>query len=138
MRKLAWVAILVISFTAISCNKNQKVVKQLEGDWKITSLKINGIPDTADYSRDRYHFEKCKVKKTDCEGYYKTVDPSKGEVNFNFTYNITDDGTKINIMMDLFGFSETTTATIKENTGERFVWEETYDGDVMETTIEKI
>ncbi|MEZ4722009.1 MAG: hypothetical protein R2813_09060 [Flavobacteriales bacterium] len=63
-------AVALVALITASCSKDQKVVKQLSsGTWKVTAMTYNGesVPDSA-YSKDRYTFEKCKVKKGDCDG----------------------------------------------------------------------
>lgn len=121
-----------------ACSKDQKVVNQLEGTWSIESVTIDGVADTTDYSNDSYTFEKCKVKNGDCPGTLNTTDPTKGEVSYDFTYRIEDDGTTLVINLDVLGFVTTTTATISENSDDRFTWTETNEaGQEVVTTITK-
>ena len=143
MKKLG--LILVIGLFAMGCSKDQKVVKNLaSGDWEITAMTVDGeaVPeeDLPDYV---YTFEECKVKKEDCDGHYTYEDPDKGTQTQDFTYSISEKGTKITITMevDLFGIvsSETVEADIIENSDNKFIWSATdEDGVVTETTIEKV
>lgn len=137
--KLFSVAI-VIGIIAVACSKNQKVVRQLDGEWKVTEVKYNGVVDNSyDYSNDKYVFEKCRVKKEACPGTYKTVDPSKGETSFGFTYTISEKGTKITINLSFFGLTESSTGDIIEHSKKKFIWSvKDEDGDVTQTTLEKI
>ncbi len=137
--KLLFVA-TALSLVVFACNKNQKVVRQLNGEWKITEMKYNGDPvDKSEYENTTYTFEKCKVSKGDCDGEMKTVDPSKGTVTFPFTYSIDEKGTEITINLEVFGFVESETGEILEHSKKKFVWSvEDADGDVTETTMEKI
>lgn len=132
-------AVALVALITASCSKDQKVVKQLSsGTWKVTAMTYNGesVPDSA-YSKDRYTFEKCKVKKGDCDGEYTTYDPSKGEVVTPFTYSISDGGEKIMISMTFFGVPVNSTGDILEHSKDKFVWSSKDEyGDVTETTIE--
>lgn len=130
----------MLGLVVASCSKDQKVVNQLEGDWKVTSVKYNGVEDTqTDYSMTTYTFEKCKVKNGPCSGKLVTSDETKGSITFNFKYEIFEDGEKIRIEIDFLGLdTEEQVGDIIENSKDKFVWSVTdEDGDKMETTIEK-
>lgn len=131
------VAVVLIAF---ACSKDQKVVRQLDGEWKMTALSRNGVAeDASSYENTTYTFKKCKVSKGDCEGSTTTNDPSKGDVTFPFTYSISEKGTKITINLEVFGFVESETGDIIEHSKSKFVWSVTdEDGDVTESTLEKI
>ena len=130
MKKTTNLLIVALVLIIAACSKDQKVVKQLEGTWKVTSAKHNGVaePDSV-YSGTRYTFESCKVKKGDCAG---TV--SEDGKSFPFTYNISEKGTKMTVTM--LGVSST--SDILEHSKSKFVWKTTDGSDVDETTIEKI
>ena len=102
-------ALLIGVFALTSCNKNQAVVKDLEGTWNVTEETYDGVPaDPEMYEGTTYTFEKCKVKKEDCPGTISYVDPLKGTQTTDFTYSITDKGEKITFMINYFGIVETT------------------------------
>jgi hypothetical protein len=134
------VAIVAISSIAWACSKNQKVVRQLDGEWKITEVKYNGVVDNvSDYSKERYIFEKCKVEKGACPGKLKSEDPTKGPISLDFTYSISEKGTKITINFNFFGIVSSDTGDIIEHSKKKFIWSvKDEDGDVLQTTIEKI
>jgi hypothetical protein len=130
-------AAAVITF---AFNKDQQVVKQLaSGEWEVTEMTVNGIslPDTS-YSGTNYTFEKCKVSKGACDGVMSAPDPTKGSIDFPFTYTISDDGQMITITMDVFGFPSVESYHIIEHSKSKFIWETTQDGEEVQTTIEKI
>ena len=148
MRKISAVlsVVLVVIFIAASCNKNQKVVRQLDGEWEVTEVRYNNSVQDLEDGSYIYTFEKCRVKNEDCSGSYKISDPSKGTFTFPFTYSIQDDGTKIIINMSFMGETNTSEGEILEHSKNKFVWatteeEEDMDGNTMEvkmvTTIEK-
>ena len=142
MKKL--VLVLLVGFLAMGCSKDQKVVKNLAGgEWKITAQSVDGVsePDS-NFEGSSYMFEKCKVKKGDCPGTYTYIDEDKGSTTAAFTYSIFEDGTKItvNIEFALLGtiITSSSTGNIIENSSSKFIWSSTEDGEVTETTIEKI
>lgn len=133
MKKTAAIAALICGIIFFSCSKDQKVVKQLEGTWKVTSIKENGQaqPDSL-YSGDSYTFEKCKVKKGPCDGTWTTDGKA-----VPFTYSISDKGTKFTMTMNIFGVSESETGDIVEHSDSKFVFKSNDGGDETETTLEK-
>jgi len=127
MKKLTVFLFIAASVLVYSCSKDQKVVKNLEGTWNVSSITIDGVADTVDFSNDTYEFELCKLKDGDCSGTLTSLDPSKGEVALSFTYSIEDDGETLNInLTDPFlGTTISTVGTILENTDSTFSWSET-------------
>jgi len=124
---------LAVVISLASCNKDQKAVNQLEGDWKITSLKVDGVAQpSSDYENTTYTFEKCKVKNGDCPG--KITEDGK---SFDFTYNVSEKGEKMTIKFDILGTKVTTVADILESSKTKFVWKSIEDGETVESTIEK-
>ena len=96
MKKIILLAALPLLLFVTRCSKDQKVVKQLDGDWKTTAMTIDGDPVDAEmYENQGYTFEKCKVRKGDCDGSKSYNDPSKGEISMSFTYSISEKGEKI-------------------------------------------
>lgn len=109
----------------IACSKNQKVVRQLEGDWIVTSYIINGVSQNMSEIGDiKYTFEKCRVKKEDCNGVMSAFDEDKGgDIGINFDYNIQDKGDKINIKFNLMGIIDTRVGKIIEQSKSKFEYE---------------
>jgi hypothetical protein len=138
MKKLTLVLFSLAVLLIYSCSKDQKAVNNLEGDWKVTSVTIDGVADTADYSMDKYTFEKCKLSKGDCPGTYTTVDPTKGEVASSFTYSFEDDGETLIMNIDFLGTPITTTGKVIDHTDSKFSWSENGDqGEVIVTELTK-
>lgn len=133
--------ILLFSTVALivyACSKDQKVVRQLDGEWKVTDVKNDGVSaDAASYQNTSYTFEKCRVHKDDCSGSLKIGDPSKGEFSFPFTYSIDEKGTKITIHTTLNGVTSTSVGQINEHSKSKFVWTSIDSTSTIQTTIEK-
>lgn len=141
MKKI-FALLALVSVVIWSCSKDQKVVKELEGDWKVTSQTVNGtaVPDSV-FAGMTYTFTKCKVKKGDCDGTLSVPDPTKGTFAQPFTYNIKDKGETINIYYSLLGIVATTiTGTIDEHSDSKFVYSYTEPGGtdkIVETLTKK-
>ena len=114
----------LLSVVVWSCSKDQKVVKQLEGDWTVTNMTRNGPAVAAsEYSGMKYTFENCKVKKGDCDGTLSVPDSTKGTYSQAFTYNIQDKGEIINIKFSILGLTATAVVgTIEEHSDSKFVY----------------
>lgn len=128
---------LALSFS--SCNKNQAVVKDLEGEWNLTAKTENGAAVPAsEISSTYYVFQTCKVKSGDCNGSINSGDPTKGTVTFPFTYNVTDDAKKFNMSISILGIQNKVAADIIEQSDSKFVFEYTdteTDSSGTSTTI---
>ena len=65
MKKLLTIALLAL--IAFSCDKDQKVVKQLDGTWKATSYVVTSDGVSEDYTTSglvfTMEFNDCKLKK---------------------------------------------------------------------------
>jgi len=136
----------VVAIVIASCSKSIKISKQLDGTWKVTEYKENGVSidvDSAGFD-DSYSitFEKCKVTKEDCPGSYTfTFDLLGVPTTFteNFTYSINEDGTEITLIFDDNGIITEDTATILEHSNSNFAIEDTdSNGNVTEIHYEKI
>jgi len=123
---------LVLTFIVIlSCNKNQKVVKELDGTWKVTSATTNGVPDSS-FLGATYTFTKCKVKKKDCDGTASNLG-----FTFPFKYNVTGKGEKFSITYNLGTSSQTYNGTITEHSKSKMVFTGVEDGDTVVLTMTK-
>lgn len=138
---------LLFVLVVTGCNKNQKVVRQLDGEWKVTEVRYNNTVQDIDEGSFIYVFEKCRVKNEDCSGSYKITDPSKGTFTYPFTYSIKEDGTKIIINLSIFGQTSVSEGDILEHSRSKFVWsteevEEDEEGNEIKvkvvTTITKV
>jgi hypothetical protein len=132
MKKVTYLMLALVVAFFVSCNKDQKVVKELDGTWTVTSATTNGVPDPS-YDGAKYTFTKCKVKKEDCDGTI-TV-PSFG--TFPFTYKVTDKGTKLVIMTNILGQTNTQNATITEHSKSKMVFTSTENGETSVVTMTK-
>lgn len=84
---------------AVSCNKDQKIVKKLDGSWKATSFKISEAGFEIDLvalgGSASMNFEGCKLKKDDwCNVTTTTSILGSTDVD-NSIYRVTGDGTKL-------------------------------------------
>jgi major membrane immunogen (membrane-anchored lipoprotein) len=129
MRTLKLLLLPMALLLLVACNKDQKVVNQLEGKWKVTGSSENGVamPDST-FSNSYYEFEKCKIKDGACPGTY--TEDGKA---LAFTYDIKDDGKKM--VVTILGIADE--SEILENSKTKFKWRSTDGPDVTETTIEK-
>ncbi len=137
--------VLYILFTAtillVSCtSKDQKVVNQLEGEWQITSMTVDGTAVSADECENTtYKFDKCKVKDEDCNGKIIDNDPVKGIIETDFTYSVSNDGETISMTFEFFGITDTQSSMITESSKSKMVFEFTDDdGEVTITSLSKI
>ncbi len=128
--------LLLVAFMLIivaACNKDQKVVKQLDGTWKVSSIVVDGTPEPASsFDDDTYTFNSCKVKKDDCDGTITT-----DGMSIPFTYNVSEKGKKFSMTMNFFGFSFSQTGDILEHSKDKFVFLFIEDGERTETTLVK-
>ena len=121
-------------FLITACSKDQKMVQQLEGEWKVTDLKKNGISvDKDKYEGQVYSFEKCKVSKGPCNGSI-----SQHGFSLAFTYKITNDGGKISMTTTFLGSSETMSADIIKHYNKKIIISSLDDNDTEEIIMEKI
>ncbi len=136
--KLFFTGLLMIAL-AYACSKDQKVVRQLSGTWKVSDYTIDGKQqDKSSFSGQTYEFEKCKVKKEMCSGRVNVPDSTKGTITFEFKYRIREKGNKIDIQINFFGLvSETQTGDIKEHSKKKFRYSYKSDNEEHEITMEK-
>jgi hypothetical protein len=130
----------LVSAIVWSCSKDQKVVKELEGDWSVASQTYNGVAvPPSEYAGIKYSFTNCKVKKGDCDGTLSVPDSTKGTVVTSFKYNIQEKGEFININYSLFGLSTSIKGTIEEHSDTKFVYSYTEPGgtDKVVETLSK-
>ncbi len=143
--------LLVLALLISACSKDQKVIKQLEGTWKITAMTVDGTAVDAEFfSGTSTTFPKCKQKKETCVGtqtatfeFFGTTFTTTTEFNYEvkdkgetFVMTVvksTTDGVSTECTDDC-----TNTSTITEHSKEKFVTEFTDDDGVKTvTTMEK-
>jgi hypothetical protein len=126
-------AIILAVFTLAACNKDRQVVKNLEGEWKITAMTRDGkAVDKSDYEGVTYKFNACDGHE-DCGGSVN-FEANGSPVSVDFKYTISDGGEKI-VFKPASG--ETTTSEIKEHSKSKFVISRTKDNVETITTLEK-
>jgi hypothetical protein len=130
-----------LSLIAWSCSKDQRVVKDLEGEWIVSSITTNGTAAPAsEYAGIVYNFTNCKVKKGDCDGSVSIPDSTKGTLKQSFTYGISEKGKKITINLSVLSISETIVGDIQEHSDTKFVYSYTESGGtdkIVETLSRK-
>lgn len=116
-----------------SCNKDQQVVTEMEGDWRVVSEIFNSVPeDPAVYKDKVYTFERCGVKKRDCTGSFVYAG-----TDVPFTYSVFDDGKRIRINTDYPGVTPVEEGDIIEHSTAKLIFRfEDADGDVLERVLE--
>lgn len=128
----------VVSAMVSSCSKDQKVVKELEGDWSVTGQTENGVATPAnEYTGTVYTFTSCKVKKGACDGSLSVPDSTKGTFKTPFTYSISEKGEKITITYSILGISNAINGDIVEHSDSKFVYSYTESGAKVERTLTK-
>lgn len=142
-----------VALVMFSCSKDQAVVKDLEGNWKISSYKENGKSEDITFvSQFTYNFTSCKLKKEDvCPA---SISTTQLGVNLtqNFSYSISEKGTiltmtQLSTVTSVGGLSNTENCTsnctesytIAEHSDTKIVLTDVEDdGDVIELTLTKI
>ena len=86
----------------ISCNKNQKVVKEIEGTWSQTGyIQIQENGDTIDLTgfgpATKWSFESCKLKKDEYCTITESVDYGGDIYAASFLYRIIHDGFRLEL-----------------------------------------
>lgn len=104
MKRILMIA--VIALVAISCDKNQKAVKKLDGTWEATEAVVNLGGVTIDafalglLTSITYTFEGCKLKDDEYCGATMTI-VTDGETESNTgVFTVTDDGETLEIKDD--------------------------------------
>lgn len=99
MKKLLMIALLAL--VAFSCDKDQKVVKQLDGTWKATSYVTTADGVSEDYITAglvfTMEFNNCKLKKDEfCN--LRMTQQIGGDVNIeDLEYRVSGNGTSLEL-----------------------------------------
>ena len=102
------IAALLCLTLMISCDKDQKLVAEIEGEYKIETLVnfLDGQGTPATFSGGRIYFEDCKMKDGtagNCNGWYEF----EGNPRVTFQYNTQKEGgDKIIAITNLSSFTE--------------------------------
>lgn len=135
-------SVLLSMMVLMSCSKDQKVVKQLDGEWKVTQITEDGKSMDLSGAEWTYNFETCKVKKGNCSGSYTLSHQLLGSQTVPFEYSISDKGEKFTMYTEYESggttISDTEEFTIEEHSKDKFVISDTdEDGVVTELILEK-
>ncbi len=124
----------LLALVVFACSKDQKTVNKLDGEWRVTGQKENGVQVSGSKAPDiTYKFTKCKVSKGECDGML-----SEGGKSMVFTYKITNKGERITINVNLIGQVTSIYGQITEHTKNKFVYYYiTEDGTTYEETLER-
>ncbi len=158
-------AILALTSTQFSCSKDKITIKELDGDWKVTSIVYNDTALEASYYENIN--EKCKqakegeISEEDCPATMTMkINQANGDVvdiTQEFRYRIEDKGTQLRYLIiktstsinggdaQVVLCSEDSTIncsgdyTIVEHSDSKFIMEQVdSDGKITVTTMEKI
>ncbi len=134
------------AFAFTACNKDQRVVNRLEGDWKVTSVKfyVNNVIDNS-FTLDPNEtilltFDDCKLKSDDwCNVVTKSTSNGQTQTE-NGIYQVTDDGEKIILDDDgsITSTDDRVTANITESSKKsfKFSWSEMDGSDTYKYEYE--
>ncbi|MBK6525344.1 MAG: hypothetical protein IPO32_11565 [Crocinitomicaceae bacterium] len=87
MKKIVLASMVTLTLLMLSCDKNMRAVKQLEGDWE--EVSIDGVP-VAENEKGVMHFDYCKLKKDEwCTMSYTDSD---GNNEGDYEYQVKDKG----------------------------------------------
>lgn len=60
MKRLLLISAVLFAVLMTACNKNQKAIQKLEGDWEEVSVDGVAVPEN---EKGVMHFEYCELKK---------------------------------------------------------------------------
>lgn len=135
MRNVVLLSTLMLMFVVASCNKDQRAVRILDGQWKLS--RRNGNPVDAN-ENVTITFTACKLKK---EEYCKVsiTDSSDGaSITFNGDFKVVDKGETLELRFTVFGQSEISRFKIKELTKKKLIIEVTEGTSVYTEEYAKI
>ena len=94
---------------AVSCNKNQKAVKNLDGSWNLTFQDGEKVEED---DKLIYTFDNCKLKKDE----YCTLTIEDNESKETASYKVDDDGETLVLRDEYDGTAVEYSGTITELT----------------------
>lgn len=130
MKQIGLLSIAVGLIFLVACNKDQKVVKQLEGTWESVTVDGVTVPDSA---KTQLTFVNCKLKKDETCDITTTFPDGSSETQ---QYRVDGDGTQLVVQVEIaaLGLSLELTSTIDELTDSKLVL--TTAVDTVSTTTE--
>ena len=91
MKKILMIAL--IALTAIACNKNQRAVKKLDGEWGLTLISYT--EDNVTVTETDYYliwkFDNCKLKNNDFCNLTSTQVDNGNSYTYSSFYRVTGD-----------------------------------------------
>lgn len=91
--------IAAIALIAVACNKNQKAVKTLEGNWNATEFKVTEGELTVDYLAFGFavqmNFDGCKLKNDEFCNMTTTITFDGDTDTEASVYRVTNDGERL-------------------------------------------
>ncbi|NOQ73325.1 MAG: hypothetical protein GQ574_15070 [Crocinitomix sp.] len=139
MKKLLMIAAVLL--IAVACDKNQKAVKTLDGNWKATAFTVSEDGVTVDYLAFGFavnmNFDACKLKDDEFCNMTTTFTFDGDTETESDVYRVTNDGERLEQKDDLASTS-IDAIDIIELTKTSLILKMTDDGEVTDITFEKI
>jgi len=136
MKNVLFLSTLMLLFAVAGCNKDQKVVKTLDGKWQLSKLNGNAVP--AD-EISQVTFSNCKLRKDEYCAVRVDITSFVGEnISISGDFRVLDKGETIETRFTFDGEIVITRLTMKDLTKTKFVWEYTSDGFVYVDEYVKI
>ena len=141
MKKIIF-TLAILGFVLVSCNKEKRAMKKLEGNWNVTAISIDSSGVSIDYwaqiqavgiTSMTMNFENCGTDAA-CDLTTISTGAFMG-ITFGDTttasYEVSDDGASITI--------DTDTGTIDELTNSSLIISQSLDANTTQTvTMEKV
>ncbi|MGB1103012.1 MAG: hypothetical protein ACPG21_05235 [Crocinitomicaceae bacterium] len=105
MKKILMIA--AVALLAVACNKNQRVVKKLDGTWTATEFKVSEDGVTVDWLAEGFinsltmTFDACKLKDDEFCNVTTAINTDFGDDTEADVYRVTNDGTTLETKDDL-------------------------------------
>ncbi|MDG1914324.1 MAG: hypothetical protein P8I55_07010 [Crocinitomix sp.] len=139
MKKILMIATLLL--LAVACNKNQKAVTKLDGNWNATSYTVTEDGVTSDLIAFGFgvemDFDRCKLNNDEFCSMTTTRSLDGSTETEASVYRVTNDGTKLEQKENLEATSiETIDIVELTRSTLRLQWEE--DGSTARLTFEQL
>ncbi|MFK8039524.1 MAG: lipocalin family protein [Crocinitomicaceae bacterium] len=94
--------IICLALLLFACNKNQKVVKTLDGKWDATSYTVSEDGLSLDFIQFGFNvqmdFENCKLKDQETCGIDLSITNFDGKTDYVGNYKVTNEGRSLHIV----------------------------------------
>ncbi len=113
----------IIGFVLVSCNKEKKAMKRLEGNWNVSAMSIDSAGVAIDYwaqiqamgiTSVTYNFQNCGTDVA-CDVYSTSTGSYLGFPLTNvdtLTYSVSEDGETITLDSDVASIDELTRSSL--------------------------